>query len=203
MNKVYWIGGGSGAGKSTVARRLAEAHDLRLYSTDEAMSDHARRCPAQAIPRLREFSAMTMDQRWLDRSPEVMLETFHWFCGEGFECIVEDLSRLTRERGVIVEGFRLLPELVKPLPGPRVWLLPTQEFRRAAFERRGSLWQIAGKTSDPERALENLLERDHLFTARLRESAARLNLPVLEVGTELDEDTLAARVAESLWLGPG
>ena len=102
-----------------------------------------------------------------------------------------------------MEGFRLLPELVKPLPGPRVWLLPTPEFRRAAFERRGSLWQIAGKTSDPERALENLLERDHLFTARLRESAARLNLPVLKVGTELDEDTLAARVAGSLGLGPG
>lgn len=198
MNRVYWISGGSGAGKSTIARRLASAHGLRLYSTDEMMSDHARRNPG---PRLREFAAMTMDERWLDRRPEVMLESFHWFCGEGFDCIVEDLAE---RAGVIVEGFRLLPHLVKPLLGPSggaVWLLPTPEFRRAAFAQRGSLWDIAGKTSDSERALSNLLERDHLFTARVRESAAQLQLPVIEVGGGMDEGTLAARAAGSLGLG--
>ena len=36
---VYWLGGGSGAGKSTVAARLADEHGLRVYSTDDAMSD--------------------------------------------------------------------------------------------------------------------------------------------------------------------
>jgi hypothetical protein len=79
-----------------------------------------------------------------DRSPETMLETFHWFRGEGFGLIVEDLLRLPTEPGVIVEGFRLLPCLVKPLlavPGHAVWLLPTPGFRRAAFESRGSLWR--------------------------------------------------------------
>jgi hypothetical protein len=68
-----------------------------------------------------------------------MLETFHWFRGEGFGLIVEDLLRLGRDPGVIAEGFRLLPRLVKPLlavPGHAAWLLPTPEFRRAAFGRR-------------------------------------------------------------------
>ncbi len=40
MRHVCWLGGGSGAGKSTIARRLAAKHGLRLYSTDEAMADH-------------------------------------------------------------------------------------------------------------------------------------------------------------------
>ena len=44
-----------------------------------------------------------------------MLETFHWFRGEGSGLIVEDLLRLDGEPGVIAEGFRLLPRLVKPL----------------------------------------------------------------------------------------
>jgi hypothetical protein len=82
----------------------------------------------------------------------------HWFRGEGFGLIVEDLLRLPRKRGVIVEGFRLLPRLVKPLlavPDHAVWLLPTPGFRRAAFDSRGSLWEIARKTSDPDRALHN------------------------------------------------
>jgi shikimate kinase len=44
LSHIYWIGGGSGAGKSTIARRVAAEHGLRLYETDAMMSDHGRRC---------------------------------------------------------------------------------------------------------------------------------------------------------------
>ena len=146
---------------------------------------------------------MDMDERWVNRSPETMLETFHWFRGEGFGLIVEDLLRLPTEPGVIVEGFRLLPGLVKPLlagPGHAVWLLPTPGFRRAAFESRGSLWEIAGKTSDPERALRNLLERDRMFTERLKEETERLELHAIEVDTTMTEDGLDEQVTATFGL---
>ena len=203
LRHVYWIGGGSGAGKSTIARRLADRAGLRRYSTDDVMADHARRSTPADSPFLTEFAAMDMDQRWVRRSPEAMLETFHWFRGEGFGLIVDDLLRLPRDRGVIAEGFRLLPRMVRPLlaePGHAVWLLPTPEFRRAAFASRGSLAAIAGRTSDPERALRNLLERDRLFTERLGLEARRLDLPVIEVGGPVTEEDLAERVAGALGL---
>jgi hypothetical protein len=195
---VYWIGGGSGAGKTSVARRLADAHRLRLYSTDEVMSDHARRCPPDEGPELHRFLAMDMDERWVRRSPEEMLETFHWFRGEGFSLIVEDLLGIVGEGPVVVEGFRLLPSLVEPLLGRRgraVWLLPSPGFRRAAFARRGSQWRIAGRTSDPERALDNLLARDRMFTDRLRREVERLGLTAIAVDGGIDEHELASRVA--------
>jgi 2-phosphoglycerate kinase len=201
LEHVYWIGGGSGAGKSIIAGRLAARHGLRLYATDDVMSDHASRSTPEDSPFLSAFKAMDMDERWANRFPETMLETFHWFRGEGFALIVEDLLRLPREPRVIVEGFRLLPHLVKPLltvPGHAVWLLPTPEFRQAAFDSRGSLWEIAGKTSDPERALHNLLERDRMFTERLHEEATRLELCVIEVDTTVTEDGLAEQVAGAL-----
>jgi len=200
LKHVYWIGGGSGAGKSTIARRLAVRHGLRLYATDDVMSDHARRSTSEDAPFLSEFAAMDMDERWANRSPATMLETFHWFRGEGFGLIVEDLLHLPRQPGVIVEGFRLLPHLVKPLlaePGHAVWLLPTPEFRRAAFESRGSLWKIAGETGHPQRALDNLLERDRMFAERLYEEAKVLELSVIEVDATTTEDDLAARVTEA------
>src|SRR5262245_61926242 len=115
LDHVLWIGGGSCAGKSTVARRVAAQHGLRLLTTDDLMSDHARRSSAEFCPLLHRFMAMDMDERWVNRSPETMLETFHWFRGEGFHMIVEDLLGLPREPDIIVEGFRLLPHLVKPL----------------------------------------------------------------------------------------
>ena len=201
LRDVCWIGGGSGAGKSTVARRLAARHGLRVYATDGAMADHGRRMTPADSPFMAEFAAMNMDERWVSRPPETMLETFGWFRGEGFGLIVEDLLRLPP--GVIAEGFRLLPRLVGPLlsdPGRAVWLCPTPGFRRAAFESRGSLLKIAGKTSDPDKALANLLERDRIFTARLREEAMGLGLPVIEVDHAVTEDDLTGRIARAFGL---
>ena len=195
---VYWLGGGTGAGKSTIARHLADRFGLRIYDTDRAMGDHTARSSPGDAPSLQEFLAMDMDQRWANRSPEVMLDTFHWFRGEAFELIVDDLRRLPPEP-VVVEGFRLLPELVEPLLGDRrrgVWLLPTPEFRRAALEQRGSLWAVAGRTSAPERALGNLLERDRLFTERVSRETERLGLARVVVDLGTTEEELAGRVAE-------
>jgi hypothetical protein len=79
---------------------------------------------------------------------------------------------------------------VQPLaaPGRAVWLLPTPAFRRAAFEGRGSWWT------------DNLLERDRMFTERLREETERLGLPAIEVETSMAETDLVERVARAFAL---
>lgn len=197
LRNMYWIGGGSGAGKSTIARRLATQHSLEVYATDDVMSEHAGRASAQDCPLLRRFMAMDMDERWVRRSPEAMLETFHWFDGECFDEIVDDVLQLPKESGVIVEGFRLLPSRVSLFAAERhaVWLLPTPAFRQEVFERRGLTWGFLGKTSDPEKARRNLLERDRMFTDRLKEETKRLGLLTIIVDGTMSEDDLATQVA--------
>src|ERR1043166_369634 len=169
LQNVYWIGGGSAAGKSTIADRIAAERGLSVYSTDDVMADHARRSSPENCPLLHEFMAMDMDERWVNRSPQLMFETFHWFRGKGFDLIREDLLRPPPEPAVIVEGFRLLPRLVKPLLPARnraVWLLPTPEFREAVVESRGgSVSGFLAKTSHPEEGWRNLLTCDPLHTA--------------------------------------
>lgn len=204
LQHAYWIGGGSGAGKSTIARRLADRYGWRLYATDDVMRDHAERTTAEDAPALHRFIGMSMDERWVKRSPEVMLETFHWFRGEAFGLIVEDLLRLPREPRIIVEGFRLLPHLVKPLlaaPERAVWLLPTPDFREKAFRSRsvpgeGFVW----RTSDPARASRNIAERDRMFTRLLGEEAGRLRLRTVQVDTTMTEDDLAEQVTSAFRL---
>jgi len=61
LGHVYWIGGGSGGGKSTIARLLAARHGLRLYATDDAMADHGDRIEPGDAPFLRQFAAMDMN----------------------------------------------------------------------------------------------------------------------------------------------
>lgn len=140
----------------------------------------------------------------MNRPPHVMLETFHWFRGEGFDLIVEDLLRLPRQPCAVVEGFRLLPHLVRPLlaePEHAVWLLPTPGFRRAAFRSRSVPGRgFVSRTSDPARAARNLAERDHLFTVRLRREAERLRLRTVQVDTAMSEDDLDERVTAAFRL---
>jgi hypothetical protein len=177
LRHVYWIGGASGSGKSTIAHRLADKYGL-LYSTDAAMGDHAHRWPPEDCPNLTEFVKMSMDQRWVDRSPQTMLETFHWFRGEGFGLIIEDLLALPPDQDVIAEGFRLLPHLVKPLlhdSSHCVWLIPTPEFRLAAFESRGTMWSI------PNKRLQSMVETT--------------GLPAVTVDGCLTEDALESCIA--------
>jgi hypothetical protein len=122
---------------------------------------------------------MDMDERWVNRPPSVMLKTFHGFQGEGFHLILEDLLALPEEPPIMAEGFKLLPRLVSPLlsgPNQAVWLVPSPQFRRAALEMRGSTWDIAGRTRNPERALANLVARDELFTNAVVKEATALGL---------------------------
>ena len=195
LRHVYWLGGASGSGKSTVARRLADDYGLHLYDTDEVMADHDRRSSSEDSPLMKAFAAMDTDERWVTRSPELMFETFPWFHGEGFGLIVDDLLHLPKSRPVVAEGFRLLPELVQPLLADQqhaVWLVPTPELRMIAFECRrpsGPPWSFVDRTSDPDRALWNLLRRDQLFNEalRLETKARRLRTIYVDASTRGDD----------------
>ncbi len=203
LQHIRWIGGGSGAGKSTIAGLLAEEYGLHLYHCDDAQSAHTARSNAVDHPLLHAFIALTMDERWVERTPEEMFHSFHGFHGEGFHLILEDLLALPSEVPVLVEGYKLLPRLVFPLlkrGDQAVWLLPTPAWRRTAFSLRGSLWSIAGRTSDPQTALKNLLARDALYTEEVARQAAALQLPTIEVNGGATIDELAERVARCLGL---
>jgi hypothetical protein len=186
------VGGGSGAGKTTVTRILAKRFGARLYSTDAVIGVHSDLLEPTVAPLLSRFRRMDMDERWLHRDPMTMYRTFPWFHGEGFDLILDDLRDMPNDRPVLVEGFRLLPQLVRPqLSHPRdaMWLLPTSDFRRAAFARRDPTAAFWLRTSDPDRALANLLERDRIFTDAIARDSIRAGVDVIHIdGTQTLDD---------------
>jgi hypothetical protein len=209
LGHVRWLGGGSGAGKSTIAARLAATHGLHVYGTDETLRRHIAGASPDRHPLAAAFVRMDMDERWLTRSPAAMVETFHGFHDELFELIVADLLALSPERPILAEGFRLLPRLVAPLlhapdgAWQAAWLLPTAAFRRAAFEARGANWHGAQWTSDPKRAMDNLLSRDALFTEQVAAELAALGLQTILVDGSLTVEALTRGVEVALGLGAG
>ncbi len=198
LARVLWIGGGSCAGKSTLAERLATDHGFEVCNTDREASSLARRLSTDEAPLLHRFLAMDLDERWVNRPPEVMLETFHWFQGEGFDALIDVVRSKVTDRPLVVEGFHLLPRLVAPLLADRrraVWLLPAPTFRATVLqERRASGDHFVDRTRDPDRAMANLLVRDHLFTERLRAETSELGL----ASTDVDGTTSVGGLAADL-----
>ena len=197
LDHVRWLGGATGAGKSTVATRLVERYGLAAWSADVAIDAHAVN-PGPDVPLLASFLASSPDERWLGRPSSTMLRTFPWFAGERFDRIVADLARLPATPPILAEGFRLLPRLVQPLmdhPWQGVWLTTTSERRRDVFTSRPVEEQFWRRTSDPAAALELLLERDAQFADQVVREAESRGLVAVVVDGRRAIDEVADDVA--------
>ena len=142
---------------------------------------------------------MSMDDRWLARDPQTMLNTFPWFAGERFDLIMRDLRTAGGRSLLLAEGFRLLPRLVHPLlkaPWHGAWLIPTPEFRRAAFGKRAEEEQFWLRTSDPASALERLLQREALFGELVMREARELGLKTIAIDGTRTPGDVAEEVAD-------
>ncbi|MEJ3750829.1 hypothetical protein WEI85_47350 [Actinomycetes bacterium KLBMP 9797] len=192
---VRWIGGGTGAGKSTLTRALADRYDVAIYDGDQAEPGYARRCNAHNQPRLWALTRMPAARKWNGRTAEEIFASMPSLHGETFGFVIEDLLALPTRRPILVDDFRTLPRDVAPLltwPEQAAFLLPTPQFRRNALGTR---------FADPERARANWgggdyneafalrLARDELWDAEVRRQARQLNLPTVTVdGTREIED---------------
>jgi hypothetical protein len=204
LRHVIWIGGAPDAGKSTLAHELARKHDLRLYIQDRYEMAHFARATAKRHPEMRAFWEMSIDERWVLRTPEEMAAQVVRSSAERFELLVEDILNEPRDAPMLVEGPWLLPELVAPaLTDPRqaLWLSPTPEFKQASAAKRGKPG-MSHETGDPDRATRNWRERDRLLAEHICRSVAALGLTLWEVdGSVTPEETvLRAERHFALWL---
>src|SRR2546430_16041545 len=70
LRHVLWIGGGTGAGESSVATLLADRHGLARYNYDWHDSrDHTNRTPADRPPNPAAVPAVSRDGRRVSRNP--------------------------------------------------------------------------------------------------------------------------------------
>jgi hypothetical protein len=183
LGHVLWIGGGQGAGKTSVARTIAHRHGLRVYHVDARGWAHVEQAEGGGYPAMTVFAAKSLDERWVEQEPPVMVEEFLAYSRDRFRMIVDDLRALPTRPGIVAEGPQLLPALVAPLlvrPDAAVWLLPTRRLQHELLDARPS--SLPELTSDAERTRRNMLERNVLLATALREDADARGFPVVEVG---------------------
>jgi hypothetical protein len=203
LRHVLWLGGASGSGKTTIARRLARRHGLRWYNADAHTWAHRDRALAEGSPAAVRWEAMTPEERWLETPPEEMVElSLNLARGP---MIVDDLRRLPASPLILAEGSTVLPELVTSGIAERsraVWLVPAPGLQRARLAGRG------GPPADERdrRARENVARLNLLVGAEIERRAAASGVRVLVVDASLTVQGAVAAVeglfADALAEGP-
>jgi hypothetical protein len=198
MPGVFWLGGGCGSGKTTIARVVTRRLDLRLYPVDGYTYAHAERGKHGGFPLNRAVAEMTPEQRWAG-TPAELAERFAAAAAERLEMILADLRDLGPGPTVVAEGPQLFPDLIAPLmqtPEHGLWLLPTPEFSQhgVAGRRAGGLTGAAA---------QRRRDRDVLLTEMNRRQVRRRGVPAAEVdGNRSLADTIDM-VAQRLGSLPG
>ena len=173
---ALFVGGGTGGGKTTLARALAARHGLRVLQIDSYWYDHAERSGETPPP---------PDVQWLEWTPSTQAADFERIARLMLRYVLDDLKALPKQPTVVVEGPQILPDLLPP-DANAVFLLPTPGFQRAVLMPRPM------PSSDPDRALAARLIKDRLYADKVAALARERGFPVLEIdGSRSPAETLA------------
>ncbi|WP_051802167.1 hypothetical protein [Actinocatenispora sera] len=201
MANMVWLGGGCGAGKTTLARRLAYRYDLRLWPVDAYSYAHQRRATIEpGWPVVRAAAGLDFTERWLAPSPHDQLARFLGYAAEQFAMLADDLAALPDRTLTIVEGPQLLPAQVAASGGAALWLIPTPARIRRSRRQRG----VAGPADEAtqRRVLDTLIDRDVLLAEHLGTQVRAIGGDCVEVDEDADWDRLTDLVAEHFGLPP-
>jgi hypothetical protein len=169
LEHAIWLGGLAGAGKTTVARRLAQRWGLRIYSSDNWTWIHRDRAIAAGIAAAIRFEELTPVER--ARASHEEREAM-WLGEARAVMVVDDVGSFPTAPLVVAEGAVIAPHLIDS--SRAVWLQPTEEFQA---KHRLKEWTAIGYSS---------------------EQATRFGIPVVEVDGSRGVLDVVAEVQEVL-----
>ncbi len=194
LSHVLWIAGSLWAGKSTIGHTIARIYVFLDYHFDPMERNHILRRLAQGDACIAAFLKMSLDQRWLERPLEVMVQETIESWTKRFGLVVEDLLAMSRDPWIVAEGI-FFPACLAPYlssPCQAIWPVPSVPFTERVRRQR----HVGGYrgTSDPERALRNLIDRDCRLARYVKQQAEERHLPYYEVHESRSLDKMTALV---------
>jgi 2-phosphoglycerate kinase len=183
---VYWIGGSTCAGKTTISNILAANYGLTVYHCDEYLGKHIKNSNAQEHPNLhKKFSFNDILNMKVEEYLSWSMDVF----SEEFEMILEDLDKLSDGKPILVEGVNLLPKLIKDEitdTNHAVWLVANEVFYKKHQIQRNEMFERIKECSNHEQALNNYMSDDLAFGKQILNDTKSLDLKVIEVEDESD-----------------
>lgn len=185
---IYWIGGSTCAGKSTITNMLSATYGFTVYHCDEYLGKHLEQSNSLEYPNLNKGTKLSWDDILSIKEDEFLSWTIDLFTEE-YEMILEDLDKLADGKPILVEGINLLPKLIIDEivdVNKAIWLVAEEDFYKKHQLQRKELFDRINKCSDPDQALHNYMNHDLAFGKYIENEAQRLDLKVMLIKNDND-----------------
>jgi hypothetical protein len=177
MQEVYYIGGGTCCGKSTLAERLTEKYGFRYYKLDDYLDDYIKAMAEAKHPLAEPIAGISMQDMWM-RDPQIMFDE-EWKIYEAmFPMAQRDIEKIGKGARILAEGAGFLPELMKKQgvdAAHYVCMAPTKDFQIEHYAKRPWIEHYLAGCSDPKKAFDNWMQRDVLFSEAVIAQAQTLS----------------------------
>jgi hypothetical protein len=206
--RLYWIIGGAGSGKSSVCRALTARYGIPVYDMDAHIygSYHSRftqeRHPANwAWARAENGLAWLLEMSWeeFDNFNQVALPEY-------LDLLASDLREVPPSSGILIDGGVCNPAvLAKAVPSRQMVCLAAPSGTSARLwqdseERRGMKAAI-DQLPQPRTAWRKFLEFDQRINVTILKECLENDIPVCLKGEKEPIEELAEWVVERLAIG--
>lgn len=183
LKNVYFIGGSPCSGKSTVAEMIAAEYGLFYFKVDDFLDDYLKKGTSKGKSVCTKQSNMTSEQTWM-RAPEIQSVEELQFYREIFEFVMEDISGINSNNGIITEGAAYLPELMQEIGVDERYYInitPTLDFQYTHYKERPWVPYVLKDCKNKDEAFDNWMKRDALFAEHVRYKSYELGYKALVI----------------------
>jgi hypothetical protein len=170
-NRLYWVVGGAGSGKTTICRTLSAQFNIPIYDMDEHIyGTYHGRFTQERHPVNRTWSMAQNGLAWLLDMSWAEFDNFNRAAlAEYLDLLTEDIAAAEPDASLLIDGGICNPALIaQVIPTRQIVCLARPERSSAEIwqetDERNSMKEIVYQLPKPEEAWRRFLEFDHLIT---------------------------------------
>jgi hypothetical protein len=200
--RLYWIVGGAGSGKTTICRALSARFDIPVYDMDaHVYGTYHGRFTQERHPANSAWSTALDGLAWLLDMSWDEFDSFNQAAlAEYLDLLAQDLAGANPNASVLIDGGICNPALIAQVISTRQMVcLATPERERAEIwqetDERNAMKEVIHQMEKPEEAWRKFLEFDDRITQTILKECQENDIVVCTRGESESVDEFAERVA--------
>lgn len=195
LDNIYWIGGSTCCGKSTITEMLVKEHGFKYYKCDDLLERYIAIGIKKGNKLMKTINARTQDETWMRDVSEQVEEIFEFY-RYALTIIMKDLKKYNKQK-VIVEGSVLLPEFADKMKLEKnryICMTASRVFLMDKYKERKWVKYYLRTCNNWEQAFDNWMVRDVEYGNIVRKEASELDYTVLTIDGQQTIDEVYTQV---------
>lgn len=195
-NPIYYIGGGTCCGKSTIAELLCAKYDFTYYKLDDYLEPYVSKLSLDGHFLAKHIQTLSQEETWMRTPNEQFLEELALY-NNMFDYAKKDIEFISDGKMILAEGAGFLPNIMKSehiSSNNYICIVPTKEFQIEKYSKRSWIKNYLEGISDQNLAFSNWMERDVIFSEHVLAQAQLLGYKTIVVDGKKSVDEILAIV---------